>query len=496
MKQKNRILLSASLLSVSMSVNAEQNKISEPKAPNIIYILADDLGYGDVSYLNEKSLIQTSNIDNIAKAGICFTDAHSSSSVSTPSRYSILTGRYAWKTRLKRGVLRGVDKSLMKPGRNTVASILKNKNYNTACIGKWHLGMDFQLKEGKELDRIGENIDYSKLIMNGPNDFGFDYFFGIPGSMDMSPYVLVENNKFFEQPNLVIRKRHPYGRPGTAIKSRGPEYFLPTFTDKVEEKITQFSKSDKPFFIYFPLNAPHTPVAPSKKFLNKSKIGKYGDFVLEVDNVVGRVKNLVKKLNIEENTIIIITSDNGPEVNCYNRFLTTDHSSSGYLKGVKRDLWEGGHRVPFIVQWPKQIKEGTICKSTICLSDFFATVSQIVGYESSAQEGEDSYSFLAQLKGSQTEVRPHTIHHSAHGDFAIRKGQWVFIEKGKGGTNANQNKLTKYYKKLGYTAEDMDGYLYNLDKDIREFKDLAKQNKTLVKEMKKILENSRNGYEK
>ncbi|QZT37561.1 arylsulfatase [Halosquirtibacter xylanolyticus] len=472
-------------------------KKKQTKDPNIIFILADDLGYGDVSCLNSKSKIQTPNIDKLAKRGVTFTDAHSSSSVCTPSRYSVLTGRYAWKTRLKRGVLNGCDKSLMKKNRMTVAALLKKKGYQTACIGKWHLGMDFATTDGKKINAKNiTNIDYTKEIKNGPNMFGFDYYYGISGSMDMAPYLIVENSRFLEKPDTIYRKRCAYGRPGPAIKGRGPEWFLPTFTDKVVSQIQSYQDSSKPFFIYFPLNAPHTPVAPGKKYKGKSRIGDYGDFVMEVDDVIGRVVRTLKEQGILDNTLIILTSDNGPETICYRRYLDTNHNSSGYLKGVKRDLWEGGHRVPFFAQWPHKIKEGIKTDQTICLADFFETAAEIVDVKHDKSQGEDSYSFLPLLQGKNKEVRPYTIHHSARGDFAIRKGPWVFIEKGNGNSNNTKNRgAMDYYKKLGYSIDRLGGYLYNLDKDRREFNDVSESNDKIVNELNELLQNAKKGYE-
>ncbi|TKG92884.1 arylsulfatase [Puteibacter caeruleilacunae] len=497
MKMNKKFMLAVGAVSMLMGTSPASLMAKSKKNPNIILILADDLGYGDVSCLNAKSKIQTPNIDKMASNGVTFADAHSSSSVCTPSRYSLMTGRYAWKTRLKRGVLGGSDKALMLPGRRTIASILKSKGYNTACVGKWHLGMDFGTTDGKVITpKTGKNLDFTKKIANGPTTFGFDYFFGIPGSMDMSPYMIVENTRFLEQPDTIVGRGNPYGRPGYAMKGRGPEWFLPAFTDKVEDKIDEYSEDDKPFFIYFPLNAPHTPVAPSSKFKGKNQIGEYGDFVTEVDDVIGRVIKALKSNGIEENTLVILTSDNGPETICYNRYLSKDHNSSGYLKGVKRDLWEGGHRVPFFAQWPEGIESGITTNQTICLADVFSTAAEIVNYSCSKDEGEDSYSFLSLLKGKDKKTRPYTIHHSARGDFAIRKDEWVFIEKGDGNSNSTTRRgFAEYYKKLGYTDDTMDGYLYNLTEDIKEYNDLAKKNQSKVDELNKILQKAKAGYE-
>ncbi|MDC1106009.1 arylsulfatase [Prolixibacteraceae bacterium] len=493
----NRLIVAVSTASLVLISSVSIAKKHPSKNPNIILILADDLGYGDISSLNLRSKIKTPNIDKLAEDGITFTDAHSSSSVCTPSRYSVLTGRYAWKTRLKKGVLSGCDKSLMQPGRMTVASLLKQKGYQTACIGKWHLGMDFATTDGEKINpKKITNIDYEQKIKSGPTSFGFDYFYGISGSMDMAPYLIVENDQFIEKPDTVYVEKCVYGRPGPAKKGRGPEWFLPNFTSKVVRQIESYSHNSDPFFIYFPINAPHTPVAPSPKYKGKSSIGGYGDFVMEVDDVVGTVVEALKVQGVLDNTLIILTSDNGPEILAYNRYIETNHNSSGYLKGVKRDTWEGGHRVPFFAHWPNSIEKGLKTDQTICLADFFETTADITNAKHDKSQGEDSYSFLPLLKGKDKEIRPYTIHHSANGEFAIRKGPWVFIENGDGNANNPYRRgAMEYYKKLGYPIDSLKGYLYNLDKDPKEVKDVASNNTKIVDELIVILNHAKDHYE-
>ncbi|MEC3907220.1 arylsulfatase [Tamlana sp. 2201CG12-4] len=461
------------------------------KFPNIIFILADDLGYGDVSCLNPDSKIKTPNMDSMAKTGITFTDAHSSSSVCTPSRYSVLTGRYAWRTSLKSGVLTGYSPALIKNGRQTVASMLKKYDYHTAIIGKWHLGMGWETTDGRAPERFGSNVDFTKKITDGPTARGFDYYYGISASMDMPPYCLIENDRLIEQPNYEFKKgdENPFGRRGHTIKGRGPEFYLSEFTSKAVEKIGEYSKSKHPFFIYFPLNAPHTPIAPNKEFIGQSNAGDYGDFVVEVDNVLGRIITALEDNGIKENTLVIFTSDNGPETICYPRAKKYNHYSAGKLKGVKRDLWEGGHRVPFFVNWPLGIKSNIEFDETICLSDFYATVADIVGHKRAMNEGEDSFSFYDVLQGKKNNIRPYTIHHSARGNFAIRKGDWVLIDNKSGDDNNGRGEI--YYKDLGYELIDSEGELYNLKDDLREFKNQYTNKPEIVKELKNILNASK-----
>ena len=484
-----RILKMAVVLSCLL-ISFTSFSTTKKDTPNIIFILCDDLGYGDVSCLNPESKIQTPHMDELANSGVIFSDAHSSSSVCTPSRYSVLTGRYAWRTSLKRGVLTGYSPALIGEGRETVASMLKKHGYQTASIGKWHLGMSWETTDGKIAEKSGANVNFAKPITNGPTTKGFDYYYGISASMDMAPYCLIENEKI-EKPNTVLQRgeTNGYGRPGQSIKGRGPEFYLPAFTNKTIEKIGEYSKSEKPFFIYFALNAPHTPVAPNKKYAGKSKAGNYGDFVIEVDDVLGKVMKAIKDNGIEENTLVVFTSDNGPETICYARAKKYNHYSSGELKGVKRDLWEGGHRVPFFVSWPSEIKAGKKKEKTICLADFYATVANIVGHKKGNIEGEDIFSFLPLLHGKNKTTRPYTIHHSAQGNFAIRKGDWVFIDNKSGDANRGRGKA--YYETRGYTLVDSEGELFNLKDDLREFKNKYQEKPEIVKEMKAILINSK-----
>lgn len=485
-KSKKLLLYGAAAL---LGCSVSQSSFAKKKLPNIIYILTDDLGYGDVSCLNPESKIQTPNIDKLAKSGVTFTDAHSSSAVCTPSRYSVLTGRYAWRTHLKRGVLTGFSAPLIKKERTTVASHLKKQGYNTACIGKWHLGMDWATKDGKKPQKFGENVDFNKAIKNGPVSRGFDYYYGISASLDMSPYVFIENDKVTQAPDTYLkgRKQSPYGRGGYAYSKLKPEDFVPAITSKTVSKINEYSKnSDKPFFIYLPLPAPHTPVVPNKEFLGKSNAGKYGDFVVEVDHSLGRIMKALDENGIKDNTLVIFTSDNGPEVIAYKRTEKYNHFSMGELKGLKRDLWEGGHRVPFFASWPDKVRKGKICNKTVCLADFLATVADITDSELKSDEGEDSFSILSLLTKRRGKTkRDFTIHHSARGNFAIRKGDWVLIDHISGNDN---RRFDSYYTKKGYTLNTHKGELYNLKKDLKEFKNLYAEKPAKVKELKAILE--------
>jgi len=482
-------LLTAATVTQCTSVKPKEEAT---KKPNVIYILADDMGYGDLSCLNPASKIQTPNLDKFASEGQTYWDAHSGSSVSTPSRYCVLTGRYAWRSNLKKGVLLGYSEPLIEKNRSTVAHLFHENGYNTLCIGKWHLGMTWAKKDNKKLDAFsGMNVDHTKAIQDTPVDRGFDYYYGISASLDMPPYALIENHNFVEQPDTLY-PRDGYQRPGYGVKAEPATSILPSITRKAIEKINTLSKDTKPFFLYFALNAPHTPVAPTEAFKGKSQAGDYGDYVVEVDDVVRQVMASLKANKIDENTLVIITSDNGPEVICYERAKKFGHFSAGKLKGVKRDLWEGGHRVPFLVRWPGKVKPGTNVHQPICLIDFYATMAAVLHTSVPKEAAPDSYSFLPLMEGKNESTRPYIIHHSAHGLFAIRKGDWVYLD-GVGDDNEhNRSSDSKsYYELRGYKYMNEPTSLYNLKDDEREFNDVKTEHPEIVKEMKAILEQAK-----
>lgn len=421
-KFKNNFLLS--LLGSTACIQAAQPSIQ--KSPNIIYILCDDLGIGDVSCYNPASKIKTPNIDQLAQTGVRFTDAHTGSSVSTPTRYGILTGRYAWRTGLKAGVLNGYSKGMIVPERATIASFLKTQNYNTACIGKWHLGWDWaNIEAGKE------EIDYSKPVKNGPNDVGFDYSYSIVASLDMPPYVYVENALPVGIPKDTCAGTKGLGffRGGVIAPEFKHEKTLNVFTSKALSYIKNKAKDRNPFFLYLPLTAPHTPILPTKKFQGKSGLTPYGDFVLMCDDVLKQVVTQLKKSGIYDNTIIVFTSDNGCSKDAdILSLISKGHYPSGIYRGSKSDIWDGGHRVPFIVSWPKT-SIPKVSDKLVCTTDFFRTVADLKKVELAVNEAEDSYSFLGELTDKKSEMpqREDIIHHSLNGMFAIRQGDWKLI---------------------------------------------------------------------
>lgn len=461
--------------------------------PNIIIILADDLGYGDISALNKFSKVKTPFIDDMINNGISFSDAHSASSVCSPSRYAMLTGRYAWRSELKKGVLKPYDKPLIDSGRLTVARMLQLQGYETACIGKWHLGWDWPLKNGGYLKDVKgdkndlvNSIDYTAGIENGPTTRGFDYYFGtdVP---NYPPYTFVENNKVVQFPDSQ-KPSGMFGAPGVMVSGWKLENILPALSDKAEQYISEKAKSGKAFFLYVPLTSPHTPVAPIDEFKNTSKAGRYGDFVQQTDQVVGNILRAVKDAGIENNTLIVFTSDNGSpendgenmngEIYSVNKF---GHDPSAGKQGIKADIYEGGHRVPFIVKWPAVMKETAVSKAVICNVDIMATIADITKTKLSDKDAPDSYSLLPLLKGNAAAFkRNFTVHHSITGNFAIRKDKWKLImSPGSGGWS---------FPKPG---KDEDGLppiqLFNLDTDPGETKNVYDKHPETVATLKRIL---------
>lgn len=438
--------------------------------PNIVYILADDMGYGDVSAFNPKSKIQTPNIDRLANEGMRFTDAHSGSAVCTPTRYGILTGRYCWRSRLKKGVLYGYSEHLIEDGRMTVASLLKQEGYNTACIGKWHLGMDFPTGEGEETDWTGR-------IEKGPTSNGFDYFYGISASLDMPPYIYIENDRFVGE----CTTTKAFHRKGAAHKDFEAVDVLPTISRKTVDFIHN-QTLDKPFFAYVALTSPHTPIVPSEEYQGKTSLGEYGDFCVQTDAVVGEICDALEKANLAENTMVIFTSDNGcaPYIGVED-LEAQGHYPSYIYRGYKADIFEGGHRIPFIVRWPGKVQASSHSDETICLTDLMATCAAITGATLPDNAAEDSYNMLPAMLDREyaSPLREATVHHSINGSFSIRRGKWKLeLCPGSGGWSK---------PKPGETEGLPPVQLYDLENDIGETNNVHDRHPEIVRELKDLL---------
>lgn len=440
-------------LLVTISVGCSQPSTK----PNIIIIYTDDQGYGDVSALNPDAKFQTPNIDRIAREGIIFTDGHSSDGVCTPSRYSLITGRYSWRTSLKRGVLGADGPCLIEPGRMTIASLLRDQGYQTAMIGKWHLQMEFVGKKG-------QGRDWSAPFTEGPTAHGFDYFFGIPASMNYGILTYLENDQVLDPPIFWTKKKkvtdarsyrdairpHDYRmtppfekEPGEgggwieAAPSFNDELVLKTFATKAVNYIKDAARRDKPFFLYLPLTSPHLPHCTHPDFRGRSDCGNYGDFMEETDHRVGQVLKALDAAGVAENTLVIFSSDNGPETNYDYQRETHGHYSNLHFKGGKRNIYEGGHRVPYLMRWPAVIQAGSQVDIPVCQTDYLATIAAILGVTLPENAAEDCYNLLPLLKGAEYDpsIRGPVIHHSASGHFAIREGKWKLnMFRGSGGS--------------------------------------------------------------
>jgi arylsulfatase A-like enzyme len=355
--------------------------------PNIIIVLADDQGYGDVTANNPDSKIPTPNLDRLAAEGMRFTDAHTSSGVCTPTRYSLLTGRYHWRTHLQSGVLGGFSKPLIAKDRLTLAGLLKQNGYHTACIGKWHLGMAWPLKGGQIADDNGDFgkpfsdlslVDYTAPITDGPLDHGFDHYYGISASLDMFPFVWINDRL----PTEIATVEKTFLRKGPAGVKFEAIDVQSGITDHTIAYITErapAAKAGTPFFAYVPLAAPHTPLVPTPEWQGKSGINPYADFVRQVDADIGRLLSALEQNGVAENTLIVFTSDNGcsPAANI-DELLAANHHPSYVYRGHKADLYEGGHRVPFLARWPAKVKPGSVCDQLVGQFDFIATFADLL----------------------------------------------------------------------------------------------------------------------
>ena len=457
------------------------------KKPNIIVIYTDDQGYGDISALNPESKFKTPNLDRLAKEGISFTNAHSASSVCTPSRYSILTGRYSWRTTLKNGVMQSEATCLIEDGRETLASFLKNQGYHTGMVGKWHLGMDFP--------GTPQNRDWSQPVKDMPLDKGFDYFYGVPASLNFGILAWFEGRFAKVPPTLFTNKkkndRHvdyrilpPYDtNPEQTKENLGQKGFevapdfvdnqcLTRFTNKAIDwmkTVESDAKKDKPFFLYLPYTSPHYPVAPLPEFHGKGNAGAYGEFMIETDYHIGQILNYLKESGLEDNTMVIFTSDNGPEKSWSARITDFNHDSKGGFKEGKRSVYEGGHRVPFLVRWPNGIKEpGRSWNHPIGQVDLLATFADVLGTRTSENAGEDSQSFASVLTTTHsTYNRLPLINRGDRGRigrYAITEGNWKLILPSK------------------IKAEGIE--LYDLDIDPSEEKNVATLFPEKVKDLK------------
>ena len=499
MKKVFHLFLITFGVSISLS---EENQL-----PNILFILADDLGYGDVRCYNSESKVPTPHLDQLSEEGILFTDAHSPSTVCTPTRYSILTGRMAFRTGM-RGVFTGAGGPCMiEKDRMTIGGMLQNKGYTTSLYGKWHVGMTFFDKDGKPINKNGleavQRIDYSRAIPDAPIHRGFDYFFGsvcCPTTDWL--YAFIDGDRIPVPPTKIIDRsplpKHPYSkdnRPGMIAPGYSMEKIDLQFMEKSLSFLEEHSKKRKgsPFFLFHSAQAVHLPSFPADQFKGKTKAGPHGDFIFELDYIVGKLMAALDKHGFADNTLVIFSSDNGPEVpTVLSMRQDYKHDGARPWRGVKRDNWEGGHRVPFIARWPGKIKPGTRSSQTLSLTDLMATFAAITNVKLPQEAGEDSVNMLPALIGSDEgkSIRKYTLHQTISLALAIRRGPWKYLDhKGSGGNNydrAGRWGMKKYI--VPEKEPEAPGQLYNLDTDPGETNNLYFKRSEIVKELKNKLE--------
>lgn len=488
---RTRVSFTWLLVALSLSTWAANAK------PNIVYILADDLGYGDVRTYNSQSKIPTPNLDRLAAQGLRFTDAHAPDAVCTPSRYGLLTGRYAFRSHLDTGVLPPWGGTLIEAGRLTVPELLRQHGYATACIGKWHLGWNWPTTDGQppsSKDGLG-NVDFSKPIADGPITRGFDNYFGVD-LPNFPPYCFIANDRTVGIPALAAPMQPGgFNRPGPMVANWNLTNILPEITRRavhyLEAAATVTPK--QPFFLYFSLTAPHYPIVPVAEFRGRSQAGDYGDFVAQVDGTVGEVLAALDRTGLASNTLVVFTSDNGPEVatevgiGAYDRIKLFGHRSMDGLRGVKRDAWEGGHRVPFIARWPGHVPANAVSQEIICHVDLLATCAALLGEQLPANAGEDSYNLLPVLLGKAlaAPIREATVFHNSRGAFAIRQRDWVLIDARSGDGN---HEPEWFKQERGYQTNRFAGELYNLGDDLAQGRNLYGDKPEMVRKLKALLE--------
>ncbi len=461
--------------------------------PNIVLLLADDMGYGDLGCQNPNSKIPTPNLDRLAAEGVRFSNGHSSSGICTPSRYALLTGRYHW--RKFHGIAGPFGASVFRPDRLTLPEMLKEKGYKTACIGKWHLGWDWDaLKRpgatGGKQGYAAKDFDWSKAIPDGPLAHGFDYYFGddVP---NFPPYTWIENDHVLTAPTV------PYapdpepgegaaeGRPGPMAAGWKQDAVMPRLTEKAVEWIGAQKDGGQPFFLYFPWTSPHAPIVPAEEFKGATPAGAYGDFMHQSDWTAGQVLDALDENGFRDNTLVIFTSDNGPERYAYDRIRNFDHRSMGPLRGLKRDIWEGGHRVPFIVRWPGVTEAGRVSGALLSQIDLMATIAAAVGYALPDAAADDSHEMLGVLKGPDESPRKSMVHNTKANHYAVRKDNWVLVDAKAGNISAVP---AWFDEENGYKPNPHAAALYDLGQSIAQRENLYAKYPEKVEELRQLLQ--------
>lgn len=479
---------------VTAQDQAQPNTARANATPNIIILYADDLGYGDLTCYNPQSKIPTPNLDRLAAGGAIFTDGHSSSGICTPSRYALLTGRHHWRD--FHGIVNSFGKSVFKPEQLTMPEMLQARGYHTACIGKWHLGWDWgaiRLKPGNQPDCF----DWSKPIPDGPLAHGFDHYFG-DTVINFPPYTWIEDDRVVDVPDTMkdertwpqIKEGNWECRPGPMVTGWNPYDALPTLGDKAVQYITSRKDADEPFFLYFAYPSPHAPIIPNDEFDGKSGAGPYGDFVVESDHIAGRILDALEEAGLADNTIVVFSADNGPEHYAFPRDANFGHWSSEPLRGLKHDIYEGGHRVPYIVRWPGVIEPGSTKDALVSQVDLFATFASQLGFDLPDHAAVDSHDMLAYLRGEAEVVRESHIHNTRPNQYAVRQGDWLLIN-GRTGSHQRRN-IGDWEQRHNYPPDDKAPVeLYNLAEDLSQHHNVADEHPERVEAMQALLQQAR-----
>lgn len=462
--------------------------------PNVLILYADDLGFGDLGCYNAESKIPTPHLDKLASQGTRFLDGHSSSGICTPSRYALLTGRHHWRD--FHGIVNALGNSVFKPERLTMPEMFKAQGYRTAAIGKWHLGWNWdalrkQPSKGKKKNNAPEAFDWSKPIPNGPLAHGFDSYFG-DTVINFPPYCWIENDRVAKAPDVMMdSKKWPAikegkweCRPGPMAADWNPYENIPTTTRKGVKFLESQKDSDTPFFLYFAYPAPHAPIIPNDSFDGKSKAGPYGDFVVETDDSIGQLLAALERSGKADNTIVVFSADNGPEKYAYARDAKFGHWSATPFRGLKRDIYEGGHHVPFIIRWPGLTKAGSTSDALVSQIDLMGTFADALGVALPDDAAEDSHSMLAHLKGKTKTVRTQHVHNTKTNAYAMRQGDWVLVNT-KTGYHSGRN--TTWEAKHSYQNDNKAPQLYNLREDIGQRKNIAEKHPEIVERLTALL---------
>lgn len=497
------LLVAGVMLLMSSCANVPEN---DKDLPNILILYADDMGYGDLACQNPGSKIPTPNLDQLAADGIRFTDAHSSSGICTPSRYALLTGRYHWRKFHR--IVQSFGETVFDPDRLTLPDMLKTKGYVTACIGKWHLGWSWdsiripgsspaKMEIGGRTRDVFQpgDFDWEKPVPGGPVDHGFDYYFG-DDVINFPPYTWIENDQVLEAPDGLYTKgveNTPEGnwecRAGPTVE--GWDYYrvLPTLTEKAVDYIHQQAEEERPFFLYMAFPSPHAPIIPNDDFRGLSEAGAYGDFVYQTDWCAGEIMDAVKETGKWDNTLVIFTSDNGPETYAYPRVVNHDHYSMGPLRGVKRDIWDGGHRVPFILRWPDNHSAGNTIEVPVSQVDIMATLAELAGYTMAEGDAEDSFSLIPLLfeKEGSEYLRQHVVHNTFEDRYAIRNREWILIDHKTGNQNRPE-RMVQFDSIRGYEPHGFPGELYRMADDPGQMDNLYGDHPEKVEELLSVLQ--------